>query len=118
MIGDGKFVCGGGDSTATRHGTGTGATRGSRGREVQTKLAVVDACDTFGWFVCGGGGAGCRGRGRGVRNEQTWLNANAGRAMMLLRDKKQKTEGADTQKHISDDVALWSKQNLGSAGGK
>ena len=94
MVGDGKFVCEGGNSTATRHGTGTGATRGSRGREVQTKLAVVDACDPFGWFVCGGGGAGCRGRGRGVRNEQTWLNANAGRAMMLLRDKKQKFEGA------------------------
>ena len=94
MIGDGKFVCGGGDSTATRHGTGTGATRGSRGREVhQTKLAVVDACDTFGWFVCGGGGAGCRGRGRGVRSEQM-VECECGEGHDVIGRQKTKTEGA------------------------
>ena len=63
MIGDGKFVCGGGDSTATRHGTGTGATRGSRGREVhQTWLMPVTPSGGL-CVVVGGQGAG---EGEGV----------------------------------------------------
>ena len=109
MIGDGKFVCGGGDSTATRHGTGTGATRGSRGREVhQTKLAVVDACDTFGWFVCGGGGGRVQGKGKGCEERANMVECECGEGHDVIERQKTKNRGCSTRKHISDDVALWS----------
>ena len=78
---------------------------------------MVDACDTFGWFVCGGGGAGCRGRGRDVRSEQM-VARECGEGHDVIERQKTKNRGCSTRKHISDDVALWSKQNLGSADGK
>ena len=109
--------------TATRRGTGTATptTRescaGASRRAERSRSTTALVCSLLWLMIClphlrvvcawWWGGAGCsRERERGVSSEQmVECECREGHDVI---ERPKKTEGADTRKHISDDVALWS----------
>ena len=107
--------------TTTRHGTGTATptTREScagASRRAERSRSTTLVCSLLWLMIClphlrvvcawWWGGAGCRERGRDVSSEQM-VECKCGEGHDVI-ERQKKTEGADTRKHISDDVALWS----------
>ena len=118
--------------TATRYGTGTATptTREScagASRRAERSRPTTWVCSLL-WLMMpatpsGGlcmvvGGGQVQGKGKGCEERANMVECECGEGHDVIERQKTKNRGCSTRKHISDDVALWSKQNLGSAGGK